>query len=155
MVNVVTVRIGTGVHRLGALDGFPSSSICWWHPSQPSLISQCDIPGTQYVVLRNLLGDDSMTLKGWATQHWIQFLQADDDDADTVLAQAPNIPHLGGPYVPSVAASQLRTRGIARIREETSSPDEPPTKAARQDATAPEDQVESEQAMPEEEVDMT
>eukprot|EP00974_Lingulodinium_polyedra_P122162 11181751-Lingulodinium_polyedra.AAC.1 len=61
MVNVISVRLGTGVHISGALDGFPTSMICWWHPSQPSLISQCELPGHQYIVLNNLLGDDSNT----------------------------------------------------------------------------------------------
>eukprot|EP00974_Lingulodinium_polyedra_P102824 9954717-Lingulodinium_polyedra.AAC.1 len=79
MTNCITVRLGTGTHRLGAFGGFPASTSCWWHPSQPSLISQCEVPGNEYIVLRNILGDDSTGIKGWESQHWIQFLQADDD----------------------------------------------------------------------------
>eukprot|EP00974_Lingulodinium_polyedra_P077663 7518918-Lingulodinium_polyedra.AAC.1 len=59
MTNCITARLGTGTRCLGALDGFPAPTICWWHPSQPSLISQREVPGNEYIVLRNLLGDDS------------------------------------------------------------------------------------------------
>eukprot|EP00974_Lingulodinium_polyedra_P075585 7323937-Lingulodinium_polyedra.AAC.1 len=53
MTNCITVRLGTDTRRLCALDGFPASTICWRHPSQPSLINQCEVPGNEYIVLRN------------------------------------------------------------------------------------------------------
>eukprot|EP00974_Lingulodinium_polyedra_P129600 11210674-Lingulodinium_polyedra.AAC.1 len=63
MTNCSPVRLGTGTYRLGALDGFPAPTICWWHPSQLTLISQCEVPGNEYIVLRDLLGDDSAGIK--------------------------------------------------------------------------------------------
>eukprot|EP00974_Lingulodinium_polyedra_P090349 8762794-Lingulodinium_polyedra.AAC.1 len=68
MANCITARAGAGVRRLGVLDGLPAPILCWWHPSQPSLISQCEALDTVYVVQRNLLGDDSTSPCGWESQ---------------------------------------------------------------------------------------
>eukprot|EP00974_Lingulodinium_polyedra_P116066 11157785-Lingulodinium_polyedra.AAC.1 len=67
--------MGTGVCRLGALDGFPASTICWWNPSQPSFISQCEPPGADYIALRDLSGNDSPGPQGWESQHCISFFK--------------------------------------------------------------------------------
>eukprot|EP00974_Lingulodinium_polyedra_P010743 1035502-Lingulodinium_polyedra.AAC.1 len=56
MANCIATRTGAGVRRLGDLDGLPTSTICWWHPSQPSLTNQSELPDTDYIVLRTLLG---------------------------------------------------------------------------------------------------
>eukprot|EP00974_Lingulodinium_polyedra_P110681 10703747-Lingulodinium_polyedra.AAC.1 len=50
------------------------------------------------------------------------------------IPQAPNIPHLGGPYVPSVSMANSQSRGKVRPREEDTSTEAPPQKAARQTA---------------------
>eukprot|EP00974_Lingulodinium_polyedra_P091001 8824269-Lingulodinium_polyedra.AAC.1 len=92
MVNCNTARVGVVVHRRGELDGLPASTICWWHPSRPSLLSQCEVPGADYIVLRSLLGDDSTSPRGWESQHCIQFLQVDDDVVEIAISQSPIIP---------------------------------------------------------------
>eukprot|EP00974_Lingulodinium_polyedra_P035834 3439401-Lingulodinium_polyedra.AAC.1 len=61
---------------------------------------------------------DSIGIKGWGSQHWLQFLQADDDVVEIASSRAPNIPHLGGPYVPSVSVANIQSRGKIRPREE-------------------------------------
>eukprot|EP00974_Lingulodinium_polyedra_P076250 7380494-Lingulodinium_polyedra.AAC.1 len=53
------------------------------------------------------------------------------------ISQAPNIPHLGGLYVPSVSVATIQSRGKIRPRAEEITPEAPPQKAARQTADVP------------------
>ena len=55
---------------------------------------------------------------------------------EKAISQAPNSPHLGGPYVPSVSVAQTQSRGKICPREEDEVSEAPPQKVARPGAPA-------------------
>ena len=105
LLSCVTVRLGVGVASVNGLDGMEEALLLWWRPERPSLVQTLEGAGTDHISLRTTFGND------WENQHWVQFLTTGTEVAELAMAQAPGVPHLGGPYMPGLASTRLVTQG--------------------------------------------
>ena len=99
------VRLSFGTHRLSGMSCFESSIVWHWLRTKPEDVRYLRIPGTHEIVCSQLNPD-------YAHLCILQFMLASLTDTEDVRVQHPDVPHLGGPYMPDVEGVDPAVRRI-------------------------------------------